>query len=236
VARIELARRVEAYIANVEQAIEKLRGSISGAPAKLVELAEAYLNDAKYYLERGDGETALAAIAYAEGLIDALRWLGLAKFEWEPLSKLLSRPKVVVAGTFDILHPGHLALLRYAYSLGRVYVIVARDENVRRFKGREPLVPEDQRLEVISSIRYVHRAVLGHPQDVLQPIEAIRPDIIVLGPDQWASEDWLSRSLEERGVSPKIIRFRERVECNLCSVTSIACRVLNAFPRSLCRS
>ena len=232
--RIPLGRRVEAYIENVERALERLGSPSDPRVSRVVELARAYVSDARYYLEKGDAETALAAIAYAEGLLDALRWLGLARFEWEPLSKLLSRPVVAVAGTFDILHPGHVELLRFAHSLGRVYVIVSRDVNVRRFKGRDPIVPEEQRLRVVSAVRYVHSAALGDVEDVVRPIAELRPDIVVLGPDQWADEDWLRARLEERGVSAKIVRMPERVECPLCSVTEIACRVLEAFPKRLC--
>ncbi len=233
---LEIGRRVEAYISNVELVLDRLEKEELGARAsKLVELARLYLEDAKYYLKKGDPVTALADIAYAEGLIDALRWLGLASFDWEPLSKLLERPRVVVAGTFDLLHPGHVALLREAWRMGRVYVVVARDENVKRFKGREPIVPEKQRLEMVKAIRYVYKAVLGSKEDVLEPLERIKPDIVLLGPDQWAQEEWLSRQLEERGVAAKIARMGEKYYCDLCSTTEIACRVLRVFPETMCR-
>jgi len=49
---------------------------------QLVELAKAYLYDAKYYKDKGKFEVSLASIAYCEGLLDALRMLGLVKFEW----------------------------------------------------------------------------------------------------------------------------------------------------------
>ena len=220
-------KRVEAYIVNVELALEKLeeaKASLDSRALRLVELARLYVSDARYYLERGDVFTALADIAYAEGLVDALRWLGLARLEWRPTSRLLERPKVLVAGTFDIIHPGHVELLRQAWLRGRAYVVVARDSSVRRFKNRDPIVPEEQRLAVVSAIRYVDKAVLGSEEDILEPIRAIRPDIILLGPDQWASEEWLGKQLEKEGLSPRIERLREKKNCNLCSTTRIACR------------
>lgn len=228
-------QRVQAYIDNVEQALQQLAGKRLEKPyAKLVELAKLYVDDARYYLERGDTFTALACVAYAEGLIDALRWLGVVDFEWKALSKLLSRPKVVVAGSFELLHPGHIELLRRAWELGRVHVIVARDASVERFKGRPPLVPEKQRLQVISAVKYVSKAVLGSERDVVEPLKALKPDIILLGPDQWVDETWLEKRLEEEGVSAKIVRLEKRVECEYCSTTRIACRVLSLFPREKC--
>lgn len=49
---------------------------------RVVDEAKRYFKDAKYYWERKEYEVSLASIAYCEGLLDALRMLGLAKFEW----------------------------------------------------------------------------------------------------------------------------------------------------------
>ena len=228
-------QRVQAYIENVEQALQQLAHKRLEKPyTKPIELAKLYVDDARYYLENGDTFTALACIAYAEGLIDALRWLGVVDFEWKMPSALLSRPKVVVAGSFELLHPGHIELLRRAWELGRVHVIVARDASVEKFKGRPPLVPEKQRLQVISAVKYVSKAVLGSDKDVIEPLKTLKPDIVLLGPDQWVDETWLAKRLEEEGIPAKIIRLEKRFECDYCSTTRIACRVLSVFPREKC--
>ncbi|HIE18206.1 TPA: DUF357 domain-containing protein [Candidatus Bathyarchaeota archaeon] len=48
----------------------------------VVDEAKRYLEDAKYYLDKGRFETSLASVAYCEGLLDALRMLGFVKFDW----------------------------------------------------------------------------------------------------------------------------------------------------------
>jgi len=48
----------------------------------IVESAKHYLNDAKYYYEKNKVETSLASVAYCEGLLDALRLLGVVEFSW----------------------------------------------------------------------------------------------------------------------------------------------------------
>ena len=53
---------------------EKIKG--------IIENAKHYLNDAKYYQERNKLETSLASVAYCEGLLDALRLLGVVEFTW----------------------------------------------------------------------------------------------------------------------------------------------------------
>jgi len=49
---------------------------------EVVETAKRYLEDAKYYREKEKLETSLAAVVYCEGLLDALRFLGIAEFSW----------------------------------------------------------------------------------------------------------------------------------------------------------
>jgi len=93
--------------------------------------------------------------------------------------------KVLVAGTFDILHPGHIFLINEAAKLGEVYVIVATDRNREKFQGTAPIIPEEQRLEVIKSIKNVKEAKLGRKDnDTLKTVAEINPDLILLGPDQ----------------------------------------------------
>jgi len=53
---------------------EKIKG--------IIESAKHYLNDAKYYREKKKLETSLASVAYCEGLLDALRMLGVVEFTW----------------------------------------------------------------------------------------------------------------------------------------------------------
>lgn len=206
--------RVKAYIENVKFALQQLESQELGEGAReVVELARSYLSDSIYYLERGDAGTALSCIAYAEGLLDALRFLGIAKLEWKPLSSLLKRPKVLVAGSFEVIHPGHIHLLRRAWELGDTYVVVARDINFEKFKGRKPVVSEADRARVVGEIRYVTRAILGDESDLLKPVEEIKPDIILLGPDQWANEEELVKKLAERGLANiKVMRLNEKYD------------------------
>jgi FAD synthetase len=109
---------------------------------------------------------------------------------------------VLVAGTFDILHPGHIFLINEAAKLGDVYVIVATDRNRELYSGEAPIIPEEQRLEVIKSIKNVKEAKLGrHDNDTLKAVEEINPDIILLGPNQRFSIDKLTNALQMKGLN-----------------------------------
>ncbi|MCE4601764.1 MAG: cytidylyltransferase family protein [Desulfurococcales archaeon] len=200
--------RAELYIRGVREALEKLRSRLDElGPGldRLIDAAERYAGDAKYYLDIGDPLTALAAASYAEGLIDALKYLGVLEPEW---GRPPEKPIVFVGGTFDIIHPGHVGLLRFASRYGRVIVTIARDSTVKRIKGRHPLLSEKDRLQIVSSIRYVYKARLGHEGDPLKSVEDVKPDVIVLGPDQAFNEEWLAEEAERRtGKRPLVVRY-----------------------------
>ncbi len=225
---MEDRERIEAYIVNLERAIKILEHKEIPAKYKpLLENAKAYLSDAKYYLSKNDYFTALACVAYGEGLIDSLRHIGEIDIDWKPLSSLLSRPKVLVAGSFEILHPGHIYLFEKAWELGRVYVIVSRDSNFEKFKGRKPAIPDKYRAEVVRSVRYVHEAVLGDEKDYLKPVLDISPDIVLLGPDQWPDKEKLEEELRKRGLEKtRVLRLKEPFKDDICRSSKIIRRIL----------
>ena len=111
------------------------------------------------------------------------------------------KKKVLVAGTFDLIHPGHIYLFNEAAKVGDVYVIVATDNNRELYSGERPIIPEQQRLEVVKNIKNVKEARLGRSDnDTLKTVEEINPDIILLGPDQKYDLNTLKEGLKRKGL------------------------------------
>ena len=77
--------------------------------------------------------------------------------------------KILMFGTFDHLHPGHRFVLEEGQKRGEVTVIVARDENVFRLKGRYPEQNEEERRRLIERTYPTVTAVLGHSDNFLDP-------------------------------------------------------------------
>ncbi len=142
--------------------------------------------------------------------------------------------KVLVAGTFDILHPGHARMLQHAKRLagpdGELVVVVARDSNVRRFKGRDPILPEEERAFLVSCLKPVDRAILGDPEDPLATVERERPDIVALGYDQWPDEDWIRGELERRNLRCEVVRL-PKFGSPHDSTTDVVRRIVEVFCR-----
>lgn len=135
---------------------------------------------------------------------------------------------VVATGTFDLLHPGHVLYLERSRALGdELVVIVARDVNVRH--KPKPILSEQQRLRMISSLKVVDRAVLGEVGDIFRTIEQLEPDIITLGYDQHFDESTLQRELLRRGLHPRIVRIEDHEPGALCSSSRIVNKILERF-------
>lgn len=223
--------RLLKYFNYVERAIRNLKPRASGnleiQVERIIDNAKRYYEDAKYYLNLRDYPTSYVCIAYCEGLLDALKLLNLIEVGDE--AKGMAKKKVMVTGVFDIIHPGHIYLISKAAELGDVIAVVARDSTVERLKGRRPVIPEKQRLEVVKSIKGVKEAFLGNEgEDMLKIVEEIKPDVIMLGPNQNFDEERLRRELELRGLRVEVVRLKEFYGAHkLCSTSKIIKEILS---------
>ncbi len=92
---------------------------------------------------------------------------------------------VYTVGTFDLLHVGHLALLQYCSTLGdTVAVGVASDEVVKLYKPNIPVIPLEQRIEMLKALRCVNIVLPYYELDYLSVCKEVKADIFVIG------EDW----------------------------------------------
>lgn len=95
--------------------------------------------------------------------------------------------RVLVNGTFDILHLGHIKLLEYARSFPRsyVYVLIDSDRRVRQLKGRtRPIHNEYERSSFLFALKFVDRVDVFDTDDELRDyIKNFAPDIMVKGSD-----------------------------------------------------
>ncbi|MBL4797287.1 MAG: adenylyltransferase/cytidyltransferase family protein [Oleispira sp.] len=92
---------------------------------------------------------------------------------------------VYTVGTFDLLHVGHLALLEYCKTLGDVVAVgVASDSVVNSYKPNVPVVPLEQRMEMLKALRCVDIVIPYNELEYVSGCKEVEPDIFVVG------EDW----------------------------------------------
>jgi len=115
---------------------------------------------------------------------------------------------VFIGGGFELIHYGHVYTISKARSLGDLLVVsVARDSTIRKRKNREPLVSEEDRVRLLSSLRDVDAAILGVEGDIYVTLQKVKPDIVALGYDQYHMEDEVMREAKRRGMKLRVVRL-----------------------------
>ena len=120
--------------------------------------------------------------------------------------------RALAFGVFDLIHPGHLSFLRQAKQLGdELVVVVTRDDVAEREKGRRPRLAVRERMQLVSGVRWVDRAVVGDPPDkYFTVIRRLRPDVIVVGYDQPCDIMSFRRTIQSLGLPrTRIVRLKE---------------------------
>ena len=92
---------------------------------------------------------------------------------------------VFTNGCFDILHRGHVELLKYCRSIGaKVIVGLNSDASVGRLKGKErPFFNENDRKFILESLKYVDQVVIFDEDTPHETIKRLSPDVVVKGGD-----------------------------------------------------
>ena len=114
---------------------------------------------------------------------------------------------VTTNGCFDLLHVGHLALLREAKALGDILVVAVNDDaSVRRLKGpSRPVVSEADRAELVAALEPVDYVVLFSEDTPEAVLGAIRPAIHVKGGDYLPEDLPEARVVEQNGGTIAIV-------------------------------
>lgn len=105
---------------------------------------------------------------------------------------------VFTNGCFDLLHIGHVRYLEAARAEGDLLVVgVNSDRSVRRIKGpSRPIVPENERAEILASLACVDLVTIFDEPDPLVTISSLMPDVLVKGAD-WEEDAIVGRDVVE---------------------------------------
>ena len=111
---------------------------------------------------------------------------------------------VFTNGCFDILHPGHIRTLEQARALGDALIVgINSDASVGSLKPGRPLIPEQERAEILSALACVDAVVIFNELTPREIITALLPDILVKGGD-WADNKIIGRE-EVEAAGGKVV-------------------------------
>ena len=135
-----------------------------------------------------------------------------------------------------MLHLGHVRFLEEAKKSGgknaKLVVIIARDSTVEGTKGRKPIMPENQRLTLMESLRVVDEAILGFEEfDIGDVIKRIKPDVVALGYDQTQMLTLVREFVYKHKLKTKVVQIGRFDADELDSSSKIKLRILEKSDR-----
>ena len=113
----------------------------------------------------------------------------------------MPKKKVFVSGCYDLLHSGHIEFFIQASRYGDLYVGIGSDETYLEYKHRKPMFPQEERLFMVKSIKYVKDAYINTGSgviDYIPTLDIVKPDIFVVNAEGGSDEK--RRICEERGI------------------------------------
>ncbi|WMT51041.1 MAG: adenylyltransferase/cytidyltransferase family protein [Ferroplasma sp.] len=115
--------------------------------------------------------------------------------------------KVMASGVFDILHLGHIHYLKESKSFGDYLVVIIASDYYAEKHGKELIFNEKERAQMVSELRVVDEAVVGHSNDnIFQTVAEQKPDIITLGYDQKFDDSYIESECRKLGLNTKVKR------------------------------
>ena len=130
--------------------------------------------------------------------------------------------KVFVSGCYDLLHSGHIEFFRQAAQYGDLYVGIGSDATILHYKNRTTLYPEQERLFMVQSIKYVKEAYINKGSGVMDfvpTVEMLKPDRFVVNTD--GSSEEKRRFCEEHNIEYIVLERTPAKGLNARSSTNI---------------
>ena len=113
----------------------------------------------------------------------------------------MNSKKVFVSGCYDLLHSGHVEFFKQASQFGDLYVGIGSDATYQEYKHRKPMFPQEERLFMVQSVRYVKEAYINQGSgviDYIPTLDLVKPDVFVVNAEGGSDE---KRQLcTERGI------------------------------------
>ena len=110
-------------------------------------------------------------------------------------------------GVYDLFHIGHLNLLKNAKGLCDKLIVGVTVDELVRYKNKRAVIPFEERLEIVRSIKYVDAAIPQEELDKFAVWEKLKFDVLFVGDDWYQSERWQELEEKFKRVGVKIIYF-----------------------------
>ncbi len=130
------------------------------------------------------------------------------------------------SGVFDLFHIGHLNLLKNAKGMcDRLIVGVTVDELVL-YKGKHAVIPFEERIEIVRSIKYVDAAVPQYNMNKLEACMKLKANVLFVGDDWYGTDKWeeYERELKKNNIDVVYFPYTKGISSTLLNQTLIDLR------------
>ncbi|MBR1807434.1 MAG: adenylyltransferase/cytidyltransferase family protein [Selenomonadaceae bacterium] len=110
-------------------------------------------------------------------------------------------------GVYDLFHIGHLNLLKNAKGLCDKLIVGVTVDELVQYKNKRAVIPFEERLEIVRSIKYVDAAIPQEDIDKFAAWEKLKFDILFVGDDWYQSERWREMESKFQSVGVKVVYF-----------------------------
>jgi len=110
-------------------------------------------------------------------------------------------------GVYDLFHIGHLNLLKNAKGMCDKLVVGVTVDELVAYKGKQAMIPFEDRIEIVRSIKYVDAAVPQYDMDKLDACKKLGAKLLFVGDDWYGTEKWQQYEKEFEAEGIKIIYF-----------------------------
>ena len=110
-------------------------------------------------------------------------------------------------GVYDLFHIGHLNLLKNAKGMCDKLILGVTVDELVQYKGKNAMIPFEDRIEIVRACRYVDAAVPQYDMDKLRACKALGASYLFVGDDWYGTEKWMEyeKAFAKEGI--KIIYF-----------------------------
>ena len=111
------------------------------------------------------------------------------------------------AGVYDLFHIGHLNLLKNAKAMCDKLVVGVTTDDLVSYKGKKAMIPFEDRIEIVRSIKYVDAVVPQSDMDKLTMCKKLGAQILFVGDDWYGTEKWKKYEEEFKQAGIQIVYF-----------------------------
>lgn len=110
-------------------------------------------------------------------------------------------------GVYDLFHIGHLNLLRNAKSMCDKMIVGVTVDELVAYKGKEAVIPFEERIEIVRNIECVDVAVAQRNIDKVEAYKKLKFDLLFVGDDWYLHESWQKMEEELKSYGVKVVYF-----------------------------